>query len=289
LRIERGYARREDQAALPASDDEASDAAPEWLDGEAPAVYGASAAANGGGDEIEEDGAVQLPEKLRTELTAYHSLGLRNAMAGNHRIAYLAVLHALALKLFYWKRACLPASCLQIEAQDTLVPPFEGLGDLKAAKNIEARRQAFEGALPQEPADLWDYLSSLDDDTAQKLFAHCAGLTINAVHEPFGRGPGKREHALRLATALELDMSEQGFVTGAPNFFGRVTKATILASVADAKGEETANLLADMKKKEMADEATRLVAGIRWLPEPLRTPAAIEEDCASELPDYRRA
>ena len=135
-------------------------------------------------------------------------------MADNHRIAYLAVLHALALKLFYSSRAYWPSSCLQIEAQDTLVPAFDGLGDFKAAKDIEARQQAFEGALPQEPADLWDYLLSIDDDTAQKLFAHRAGLTINAVHDQFVRGPGKREHALRLATALDLDMSEQGFVTG---------------------------------------------------------------------------
>ena len=197
---------------------------------------------------------------------AYHSLGLRNAMADNHRVAYLAALHALALKLFYSRRAYWPASCLQIEAQDTLVPAFDGLGDFKAAKNIEARHQAFEGALPQEPTDLWDYLLSLDDDTAQKLFAHCAGLSINAIHEPFVRGPGKREHALRLATELRLDMSEQGFVTGVPNFFGRITKATILASVTEAKGEETANLLADMKKKDMAVEATalsRTFAGFR--------------------------
>ena len=288
LEIERGYVRREDQAALPASGDDASgDDAPEWMDGDAAPVEGAVAGSSDAGDE--EDGAVQLPDRLRTELTAYHSLGLRNAMADNHRVAYLAVLHALALKLFYSRPASWPASCLQIEAQDTLVAPFEGLGDFKAAKEIEARHQAFEGTLPQDPADLWDYLMALDDNAAHTLFAHCAGLTINAVHDPVVRGPGKREHALRLATALNLDMSEQGFVTGAPNFFGRVTKATILASVAEAKGEETANLLADLKKKDMAAEATRLVAGIRWLPEPLRTPAAIDEEAAAALPQFLAA
>ena len=288
LEIERGYVRREDQAALPESGDDASgDDAPEWMDGDTAPVEGAVAGSSGAGDE--EDGAVHLPDRLRTELTAYHSLGLRNAMADNHRVAYLAVLHALALKLFYARPASWPASCLQIEAQDTLVAPFEGLGDFKAAKEIEARHQAFEGKIPQDPADLWDYLMALDDNAAHTLFAHCAGLTISAIHDPVVRGPGKREHALRLATALNLDMSEQGFVTGAPNFFGRVTKATILASVAGAKGEETANLLADLKKKDMAAEATRLVAGIRWLPEPLRTPAAIDEEAAAALPGFLAA
>ena len=215
LLIERGYVRREDQAALPKSGDGASGGdAPGWIDGDAAAVEGAVAGSSEAGDESEEDGAVQLPDRLRTELTAYHSLGLRNAMADNHRVAYLAVLHALALKLFYSKRAYWPASCLQIEAQDTLVAPFEGLGDFKVAKEIEARHQAFEGTLPQDPADLWDHLAALDDDAAFTLFAHCAGLTINAVQDPVVRGFGKREHALRLATALKLDMSEQGFVTG---------------------------------------------------------------------------
>jgi ParB family chromosome partitioning protein len=130
---------------------------------------------------------------------------------------------------------------------------------------------------------------TLDKENRDALFAHCAGLTINAVHDPVVRGPGKREHALRLATALKLDMSEQGFVAGAPNFFGRVTKATILASVAEAKGEETANLLVDLKKKDMAAEATRLVAGIRWLPELLRTPAAVNEEAAAALPQFLAA
>ena len=288
LEIERGYVRREDHAALPAIGDDASgENAPEWMDGDAAPVEGAVAGCSDVGDD--EDGAVQLPDKLRTELTAYHSLGLRNAMADNHRVAYLAVLHALALKLFYSRPASWPASCLQIEAQDTLIAPFDGLGDFKAAKEIEARHQAFEGKIPQDPADLWDHLAALDDDATHTLFAHCAGLTINAVHDPVMRGPGRREHALRLATALKLDMSEQGFISEAPNFFGRVTKATILASVAEAKGEETANLLADLKKKDMAAEATRLVAGIRWLPEPLRTPAAIEEEAAAALPQFLAA
>ena len=68
-----------------------------------------------------------------------------------------------------------------------------------------------------------------------------------------------------------------------------MTKATILASVAEAKDEETANLLADLKKKDMAAEATRLVAGIRWLPELLRTPAPIDEEVAAALPGFLAA
>ena len=62
-------------------------------------------------------------------------------------------------------------------------------------------------------------------------------------------------------------MGAQGFVTTAANYLGRIKKQQILETVAEAKGEETAELLADHKKKEMAAEAERLLAGTGWLPE----------------------
>ncbi len=53
LQIERGYVRREDQAALPASGDDASgDDAPEWMDGDAAPVEGAVAGSSGAGEEM---------------------------------------------------------------------------------------------------------------------------------------------------------------------------------------------------------------------------------------------
>jgi hypothetical protein len=47
------------------------------------------------------------------------------------------------------------------------------------------------------------------------LFAHCAGLSVNALHEK-SCGPGKRRHAGQLAQTLNLDMQAQGFQSGAP-------------------------------------------------------------------------
>ena len=210
-----------------------------------------------------------------TELTAYHSLGLRNALAADHAIAYLAVLHALTLKLFY--RGYTTDSCLQIAAHDTLVAPFAGLAEFKAASEIAARHEAFEKMLPERETALWDFLLGLDESGRQLLFAHCAGLSINAVHEPV-RASNKRRHAGQLAEALRLDMGEQGFVATAANYFGRIKKQQILETVAEAKDEETAALLADLKKKDMAAEAERLLAGTGWLPEALRTAALPDEE-----------
>ena len=232
-----------------------------------------------------DDDSADLPGKLMTELTAYHSLGLRNALAADHASAYLSVLHALTLKLFY--RGYTTDSCLQITGHDTLVPPFAGLAEFQAAREIAARHEAFEKMLPERETALWDFLLGLDESGRQLLFAHCAGLSVNAVHDPV-RASNKRRHAGQLAEALRLDMGAQGFVPTAANYFGRIKKQQILETVAEAKDEETAALLADLKKKDMAAEAERLLAGTGWLPEALRTAALPDEEAgeADPLPAF---
>ena len=100
------------------------------------------------------------------------------------------------------------------------------------------------------------------------------------------RRANNRRHAMQLAEALRLDMGAQGFVTTAANYLGRIKKQQILETVAEAKGEQTADLLADHKKKEMAAEAERLLADTGWLPEPLRTPVALEEASDPSLPAF---
>ena len=217
------------------------------------------------------------------ELTAYRSLALREALANDPGMAYLAMLHALTLRLFYNYTS---DTCLQVEAKDNLTSPFPGLADAPAAKAIEARHRSWQEALPERPQELWDMLASLDTDSREALFAHCAGLTINAVYEPHVRISGKRRHADQLAAALKLDMTEAGWVTRADNYLNRVTKAQIIEAVREAKGDKTAELLTDLKKKEMALEAERLLAGTGWLPEPLRTPAALDETSSSPLPAF---
>jgi ParB family chromosome partitioning protein len=231
-----------------------------------------------------DDDSAELPDRLLTELAAYHSLGLRNALADNHCTAYLAVLHALTLKLFYRYST---ESCLQIEARDTLVPPFPGLGEFKAAQAIAARHEAFQKLLPGEESVLWDFLRTLNEDRQRELFGHCAGLTVNALHEAFARS-NKRRHGHQLTETVNLDMGAQGFITTAANYLGRITKQQILDTVAEAKGQDTADLLAGLKKKEMAAEAERLLAGAGWLPEPLRTAAPLEpeESEADPLPAF---
>ena len=218
---------------------------------------------------VEEPDTGALPERLKTELTAYRTLALREAMAGDPETAYLSVLHALALRLLYRYSG---DSCLQIQANDALTPPFPGLNDTPAAKAIDVRHQTWQQRLPERSETLWAALCDLVPDDRARLFAHCVGLTINAVHEAHNPQGGKVRHAHILAGTLSLDMRQAGWLTTAENYLKRVTKDRIMEAVREAKGEETAALLADLKKGEMATEAERLLRDTDWLPELLRAP-----------------
>jgi len=144
------------------------------------------------------------------------------------------------------------------------------------ATAIDARHGTWAAQLPKGPADLWDALSGLDGDSRQALFAHCVGLTVNAVYQPYDRRPSAVAHADRLAEAVGLDMAAAGWRPMAATYLGRVTKSRILEAVREAKGEQAAQLIAGLKKADMAREAERLLEGSGWLPEPLRLRGAEE-------------
>ena len=98
----------------------------------------------------EEEDSSDLPDRLMIELTAYHSLALRDALANNPGTAFLAMLHALTLRLFYHYTT---DTCLQVEAKDALTSPFPGLADFPASAAIAARHRAWEEALPEKTED----------------------------------------------------------------------------------------------------------------------------------------
>ncbi|MDQ0570022.1 hypothetical protein QFZ42_001856 [Variovorax paradoxus] len=63
-------------------------------------------------------------------------------------------------------------------------------------------------------------------------------------------------------------------VPTAANYFGHVSKAKALETVAEATGEHGTPLVAVMKKTDAAAYCARRLEGTRWLPSPLRPLAA---------------
>ena len=112
-----------------------------------------------------------------------------------------------------------------------------------------------------------------------------------------GGGDGdehEQSEADRLARVTGLDMAEAGFRPTVTNYLGRVTKTRILEAVREGAGDRAADLIAHLKKGDMAKEAERLLADTGWLPEPLRptvdaqaVDGATDQDQGSvALPDF---
>ncbi|GLI96053.1 ParB/RepB/Spo0J family partition protein [Methylocystis echinoides] len=278
LRVERGYVRPEDEAPIEEPE------TPE-VQTEAAATYAARAetsvssscepdesanARSAAAADEEDEGMRPLPDKLLSELTAYRTLALREAVGKDPAIAYLSALHAMCLRLFYRYAV---DTCLELDAKNvTFGAQAPGLSDTPLAAKVDVRHLDWSQQLPAEPQDLWDALTTFDADTRQRLFAHCVSLTLNAVHEPWSRRPRAIAHADRLASTLSLDVAATGWTPTVDNFLGRITKARILQAVREAKGADVARRIEALKKGDMAREAETLLTGAGWLPEPLRTP-----------------
>ena len=281
-KVERGYVRRADEASPPEPEGVEGDAIPgaDRDDRDAPGTTpGAPSASDGTAsppaecDEEERDDGGRLPERLVTELSAHRTLALRMALSVDPDAALLALLHALALRAVYGSGA---ETCLEIEAKSAaLAYHAPELNDSAPARALLERHGHWQAQLPREPRDLWPALVALDADSRAALLAVCVGRSVNALVQAWDRRPGAVLHADRLAERVGLDMAaDGGWTPTVGSYLGRVTKARIIAAVAEAKGERAADGIAHLRKAEMAEAAEALLAGTGWLPAPLRTPGA---------------
>ena len=306
LSVDRGYVRPEDEA--PAGVDPESEASGDGETGEGPKTNGLvqrGVITVGGApaepvDDEDDDTIKPLPDRLITELTAYRTLALRNALANDPAVAFQAVLHNFVLATFY--RFASSSGCLEIAIRTPAFPAqAPGLKESTSAEAIDIRHDGWKARLPKDESELWDVLTAFDGKEQAALFAHCASSAVNALHEPANRYNGGHisAHSVRgrldqadvLIRAVGLDMVMAGWKPTIDNYLGRVTKPRILEAVREAKGEQSVQLIDHLKKAEMAREAERLLDGTGWLPEPLRLiEVAAEEqesdDGAKALPEF---
>lgn len=276
LKIERGFVRPEDEpVAEPESGNTDNGAGDGQSDNDAVVVsVNGGISINGkpvGAEEPEEDdGRVRpLSDRVIEDLTAARTVALRNALANDPVVAFIAALHVAVLKIFYRYEA---DSCLEITLQHTLFGQTQGLGDTVWAKEIEQRQEAWGYDLPGNADEVWNYLTALDQDSRMALFAHCVSLSVNTTVQAWNRRTKENVHARQLAHSLGFGMVAAGWMPTVDNYLGRVTKAYILQAVREAKGEQSAQLIGHLKKPDMAREAARLLEGSGWLPEVLRLP-----------------
>lgn len=304
LSIDRGFIREEDE---PAGEEEAlegaaADPVEPAEDPGTPLVQRAVITIGGepAAPAPEEPGEVEavrpLSDTLVIELTAVRTVALQNAVANDPRVAMTVLLHKLCLdaaRAFGHATNCLEASITETR----FVVQNPELKHMAAALAMKERRDAWKTRIPDDEDALWDYLAALDDSARAELLAHLVSLGVTAVDErpKYDNGRTSPEimrrrirNADRVAQAVGLDMVAEGWHPTADNYLDRVTKPRILDAVREALGESQAQLIAHLKKGDMAREAERLLAGTGWLPELLRLelPAQEEGQGEASLPEF---
>jgi ParB family chromosome partitioning protein len=279
LSVARGYMRPEDK--VPESDD-AEGGAESATEVDADSAAPRTVITVGGerqSEDDENDTIKPLPDRLVTELTAHRTLALRDALARHPHVAMTALLHRLVRDTF--QRTGSPG-CLEASVRHVFFPVQpDDLKDSASARAIAERHEGWQADLPADDDALWDWIDGLDEASRLALLAHCVSFGVNALYEkanPYGAGltahglAQRIGEADRLARCVGLDMAEAGWRPTVDNYLGRVTKARILEAVREAKGEADARMIDHLKKSDMAERAERMLDGVGWLPEPLRTP-----------------
>ncbi|GAA0211061.1 ParB family chromosome partitioning protein [Brevundimonas nasdae] len=275
-RFERGLVRAED--ALRPSDPDATKAG---LGRAADADDATTTGDEARNAEADEERA-PLSERLVMDLTAHRTAGLRAALAAAPTVALTAVVHALALQVFYPGHE--QAAPLQVRLIRTgLERLAPGVMEGPAGRALAEQGEAWAARLPAKPQDLWAVLTALPGSEVLDLLTYCAALGLNAVRDPHDRRPAAWAQAEVLATALSLDMTAVWSPTAA-SYFSRVSKARMLEAVTEARDAAEAERIAGFRKMDMAEAAERLVEGTGWLPILLRT-APAEPDTVSEPND----
>ncbi|SDF02548.1 chromosome partitioning protein, ParB family [Bradyrhizobium brasilense] len=215
---------------------------------------------------------------LIEDLTAQKTAALRVEHAGDPRIAVVAVVHALLLKVGY-THAGHVASALEIRLSSAYLDgSLKNPEDCKPIAAMHDLRKGFN--LPAHPGKLWDWCLEQSEGRLLSLLAYAAGQSVNVARKSHDALVDAGAHGNQLGRALGFDMTKW-FVPTAANYFGHINRARIESAVGQAKDDEAAmQVRAAAKKTEAAIIAERLVADVGWLPEPLRfaEPAPIDED-----------
>lgn len=215
-----------------------------------------------------------LSEALREDLSAHRTAALRATLAERPDIALTALLHTLVLRIFHGSESGLCVDVRPIAVD--LTKSADGIGQSKAVAVLTERQQWLRESLPEAEA-LWSWLGEQSDAARAELLAFCVAVTVNAVHR---RNVGIEARACEqsdlVADALALDMADWWEPTR-ESYLSRVPKTLVLEAVSEAINPQAAGNLERLKKEPMARHAEELLAGKRWLPEPLRPEATIAE------------
>lgn len=212
------------------------------------------------------DTVVGYPDSVVMDLTAHRTAALRLELSRNTSVALGALIHAWALRVFY-RGAYRMAACLDVDLtiarlDDLIRTPEEGSAHAAHQASFDAWREA----LPENPADLWEWCMETDEDRLLELLAFLTSLSVDAIVRSKGDTYGERlANADQLAITLGLNMHEhwQGRADG---FYGRLSKAQLAGDLTALGEHQRAAEVLGLPKAEAASVAAVRMAELRWLP-----------------------
>jgi ParB family chromosome partitioning protein len=215
---------------------------------------------------------------LVENLTQHKTAALAAELSGQPLIALAAVVHAMVLNQFSLDLHLYRSqSCVQVS---TTIPYLKPVHTSRASEALLHKCNEWMAQFPRSSNALWEWCLTQDQETLLRLLAFLTAQTVNAVRTKGESASSfKLQHADSLATALHFDMS-QWFTPTANNFFGRISKAQIAEAMAESGSAPGADALT-LKKAGLAAIAEKTVAGIGWLPEPVRISTFPSEELSS--------
>jgi ParB family chromosome partitioning protein len=261
LRIERGLIKPEDEP-------QSSPSGEAQTPGDGKAAPPSPTGNTAPGD-AEGGNAKPLSNQLMENLTAHRTMALQECLAAKPDVALMAIVHALALRVFY-RQELRRDTCLGLEAKVAQPGTFApNLNEGRAAQALARRHEEWAHKMPTGSAELWSWVIEQDADTLLALLAYCAARTIDAVQRSWERSSQAAHCADALALVVGLDMAEWWAPTR-ESYLAHVSKVHILEAVREGASEKEADSLAGLKKDAMVEHAERLLSGKRWLPAVLR-------------------
>ncbi|MCX7310208.1 MAG: ParB/RepB/Spo0J family partition protein [Alphaproteobacteria bacterium] len=218
----------------------------------------------------------RLPATMIEELTATRTAALRVEIVTRPDLGLALVVHDLGLPLFYepWEN-----SRQLSEIRPKLTDVSALIKDAEANKALAEINRTVEGwrtRVPDKAFDFWPWLIVQQQGALLELLCVLAALNINAIRFRHEKAvPARILSANRLAHSLSLDMTK--WWQPDAGFLSRISKASILAAIADAVSPEVARGLDQGSKTDVVTAAERKLKGSTWLPEALRTFEPVEE------------
>jgi ParB family transcriptional regulator, chromosome partitioning protein len=217
-----------------------------------------------------ERGTPVCSEALTKRLAAHRTMAMQAMLVQNATVALASVVHAFVLRSFgpdYPREA----SALQVSPQlsaHALEAAADDIKTSRACQTVQQAREAWRARLPEQQGEWLAWLIGLPQAELIDLLALCSALTLNALPSA-----GATSSAHAIAAALGLDMADWWEPT-AEGYLNHVSKAQIVQALKEAGPDLAGGGFEAMKKDALVTAAASRLAGMRWLPKPLRRPLA---------------